>query len=110
MRLPTRRRNLVVWSSSGRAGDGYRCSVFIHLRRTGRIRRLTHISAVLMILGLLRLAHAVRPRWRLLLGGACTVAGFVLRSSSWGTILLPGLLLLSYCLLSRPVRTRTTSD
>jgi hypothetical protein len=100
MRLRAHRRNLVVWSSSARPADRFGPRVFIQLGRTGRLRRLTRTGALLMVVGLLRLTRAVRPRWRpLLAGGTCTVAGVILRSSSWGAILLPGLLLLSYCLL-----------
>jgi hypothetical protein len=100
MRLRAHRRNLVVWSSSARPADRFGSSVFIQLGRTGRIRRLTRTGALLMVVGLLRLTRAVRPRWlTLLAGGTCTVAGVILRSSSWGAILLPGLLLLLYCLL-----------
>ena len=43
----------------------------------------------------MRLARAVRPRWRPLLAGAgLTVAGIVLRSGVWGIALVPGLLFL----------------
>jgi len=47
-----------------------------------------------MVIGLMRLARAVRPRWRLLLaGGVLIVAGGMLRGA-WGVVFLPGLLLL----------------
>lgn len=99
MRLRARRRNLVVWSSS--AGFDHRVS--IRLGRPGRFRRLTRTGALLIVVGLVRLARAVRPRWWQLLGGvACTVAGVILRSGTWSIVLLPGLLLLLYCLLVPP--------
>ncbi len=99
MRLRAHRRNLVVWSSSAPPGErGHR--VVVKLGRPGRIRRLTRTGALLMVVALMRVARAVRPRWRPLLPGVvCTVAGAILRTSSWGAILLPGMLLLTYALL-----------
>jgi hypothetical protein len=92
MRLRPHRRNLVVWSSTGRPASS-------RPRRTGRARRLARMGRTLTLIGLLWLARVVRPRWQPLLAGmACTVAGVVLRSSSWGAILLPGLMLLTYSL------------
>jgi hypothetical protein len=100
MRMRAHRRNLVVWSSAAHSARACRQSVSIRLGRTGRIRGLTRTGGLLMVVGLLRLARVVRPRWRpLLAGGACTVAGVILRTSSWGAILIPGMLLLLYCLL-----------
>jgi hypothetical protein len=91
MRLRARRRNLVVWSSSGGSAPGRRA-------QAGRVRGLARTGRVLTLIGLLWLARVVRPRWQpLLAGAACTVAGVVLRHTGWGAILLPGLLLLTYC-------------
>ncbi len=46
-------------------------------------------------MGLMGLAHGVRPRWQLLLaGGVLTVVGIMLRSGAGGVVLLPGLLFL----------------
>jgi hypothetical protein len=48
----------------------------------------------------MRLARAMRPRWRpLLAGGVLTVVGVMLRSGPWGAVLLPGLLFLASVLL-----------
>jgi hypothetical protein len=97
MRLRAHRRDVVVWASSA-APD--RASVSIRLVRTGRIRRLIRTGTLITLIGVLRLAAAIRPRWRPLLAGAVfTIAGAMLRASSWGPILLPGLLLLAYSLL-----------
>jgi hypothetical protein len=53
-----------------------------------------------MVIGLMRLAQVVRPRWRPLLAGiALTVAGVSLLGSVWGVILVPGLLCLWAALL-----------
>jgi hypothetical protein len=54
---------------------------------------------VLSVIGLVRLARAVRTHWPLLTGCALTAAGIMLRGSAAGVILLPGLVLL----LSAPI-------
>lgn len=94
MRLrPQRRRNLVVWSQSGRTD---RASRTTRPARTRRIRRWIRIGILLTLLGLSPLARAVRARWKPLLAGTgLTVAGVILRDSTAGSVLLlPGLLLL----------------
>ena len=100
MRLRSHRRRLVVWSqSSGSAG----ASRVARPARTGRFRRGIRIGMLVTLRGLLPLARWVRARWRPLLAGAVlTVVGVVLRSSTSGTVLLPGLLLL----LSAPLLPR----
>ena len=93
MRLRAGRRNLVVWSPSVGPAGRYGAPRLTRLPRTRRIRRLIRIGALLTVIGLLRLARAVRPRWRpLLAGGVLTVAGVMLRSGAWGALLVPGLL------------------
>jgi len=48
---------------------------------------------LLTVIGLMRVARAVRPRWRPLLAGTVlTAAGISLRSTVWGAVLVPGLL------------------
>jgi hypothetical protein len=60
-----------------------------------------------MVIGLTRLARAVRPRWwALLAGGVLIVAGGMLRGA-WGAVFLPGLLLL---LSASLVPARPTTD
>ena len=94
IRLRAHRRNLVVGSpsvgSAGRSGAP-------KLTRPGltrRIHRGIRTGALLMVIGLTRLAGAVRTRWRpLLAGGVLTVAGGMLRGA-WGVVFLPGLLFL----------------
>jgi hypothetical protein len=70
------------------------------LTRTARIRRRIRIAARLVVVGSIRLARAVRPRWRpLLAGGVLTAVGVMLRHGPGGMVLLPGLM----CLLSAPL-------
>jgi hypothetical protein len=46
-------------------------------------------------MGMVRLAHAVRPRWRpLLAGAALTVVGVTFRSGPVSVVFIPGVLLL----------------
>ncbi len=94
MRLRAHRRNLVVWSPSVGSAGRYGAPRLTRLARARRIRRWIRTGAVLMVIGLMRLARAIRPRWRpLLAGGVLTVAGVMLRGA-WGAVLLPGLLFL----------------
>jgi len=101
MRLRAHRRNLVVWSSSVGPADRYAPRL---TRRAGtrRIRRFTHLGALLTVIGLIHLARAVRPRWRPLLAGVVlTVAGVILRGM-WGVVLVPGILFLWSAVLIPP--------
>jgi hypothetical protein len=100
MRLRAHRRNLVAWSPSvGRAGR-YGAPGLTRLARTRRIYRFIRTGALLTVIGLRRLAHAVRPRWRPLLAGAVlTVVGLMLRSGVWGALIFPGILFLGSALL-----------
>lgn len=100
MRLRTRRRNIVVWSPPVGPADRYGTPRLTRLSRTRRIHRCIRTGAFLTIIGLMRLARAVRPRWRpLLAGGVLTVVGIIMHSSVWGTVLVPGLLFLWSALL-----------
>jgi hypothetical protein len=102
MRLRAHRRNLVGWSppvgQAGRYGAPRPAP-------TRRIRRFIRFGALLTALGLIRLARGVRPRWRPLLAGVVlTVAGFMLRGSLWGMVIMGGFWFLVYALLM-PVST-----
>jgi len=98
-----RRRNLVVWSSAtgpagwhgvGWQGVGWQAApAFARPARTTRIRRLIRTGALYAVIGLIRLARAVRTRrHRLLLAGTVlTVAGIALPS---GMAVIAGILVL----------------
>jgi len=103
MRLRAHRRNLVVWSSSDGPADRYAAPRLTRRAGTGRIRRFTRLGALLTVIGLMHLARAVRPRWLPLLAGVVlTVAGVILRSSTWSVVLVPGILFLWSALLIPP--------
>ena len=99
--LRAHRRALVVWSTSGRPADRYGAlGLLARPARTGRIRRCARTCMALVVIGLMRLAWVVRPRWRPLLAGVVlTAVGASLRSSVWGIVLVPGLLCLWSALL-----------
>lgn len=88
MRPRSRRRDLVVWSSS--AGPAARRDTRA-CPRTTRIRRQVRTCALLALIGLIRLARAVPARRLLLAGAALTVAGIVLPA---GVIVITGMLIL----------------
>ena len=96
MRLRAHRRNIVVWSPSAGSAVWDGAPGLTRLTRIRRIHRWICIGALLMAIGLMRLARAVRPRWRpLLAGGVLTVVG-AMASGAWGTVLLPGVLFLLF--------------
>ena len=98
MRRRPHRQNLVLWSSSGRHTDRYRAQM-IPLARSRRMRRRLWAGTVLAVMGLMRLAHLARTRWRPVLaltGGLMTVVGIILSS---GMVLAPGLAVLLFALL-----------
>jgi hypothetical protein len=106
MRLRAHRGNLVVWSPSVGSADRYGALTLTRRTRTTRIHRGIRTGALLVVIGLMRLARAIGPRWRpLLAGGVLTVVGVTLRGA-WGAVLLPGLLFLSFAPLV-PARPKT---
>jgi hypothetical protein len=100
MGLRSRRRSIVVWSSSAGPGRRHTITTFPRPARTGNVRRFIRTGALLTIAGLLRLAGALRFRWRpVLAGGVLTVAGVVLRGGTGGLVFVPGLLFFYSALL-----------
>lgn len=103
MTLRPRRRNLVIWKASRSPEHRGRGLWFTPAVRSSRIRRWARISGLLVAVGLLRVAAAVRPRWRPLAAGtALTVAGFIMRSGMAGAVMIPGMLFLAAALLAPP--------
>lgn len=100
-----RRRNLAVWSSSAGRGGSYGAPRLTRPGRSRRIRWLARTGLLVVAVGLVRLARAVRPRWRPLLAGVVlTVAGLVLRSYVWAGLALPVGFLFLYAALLIPAR------
>jgi hypothetical protein len=101
MTLRRHRRNVVIWKSSRCPEYRGRGLWFARAERSGRVRRWLRLSGLLVAVGLLRVAAAVRPRWRPLAAGTVlTVAGFVMRSGMPGAVMIPGMLFLTAALLA----------
>ncbi len=96
MRLRPYRRNLAMWNLH--VGPAGRYGLTRPTRRR-RIRRRLHIGVLLTVIGLLRVARAVRADWRPLAGAVLTAAGVMFRSGAAGVLLMPGLLLLVLAVL-----------
>jgi len=106
MRRQAHRRNLVVWSQSVGSTARYAAPRLRRPARTRRIHWCIRTGAMIMIVGLMRLARVVRPWWRPLLAAAVLTGVGVVAAVVWGLVLLPGLLfLLSGALI--PARPRT---
>ena len=96
MRLRPYRRNLVVWSSSGAPGESWAWRP----ARPRRIRWWLRTSALLAVIGVVRLARAVRARWEpvsLGIGTALAVIGFAVPAAS--VTFLLGIMVLVVALL-----------
>jgi hypothetical protein len=104
MRLRGHRRSLVVWSQFVTPADKYGPQRLTRLRRTGPIRSNVRVGALITVMGLMRIARGVRNHWRPLLAGVLITAGVMLRSGTWGVLLLAGLWFLLYAFLM-PART-----
>ena len=99
MRLRARRRSL-VWRPSGGPVGWHGAPGLARPARTGTIRRFIRISALLTMIGLMRLARGVRPRWQPLLAGTVlAVAGFMSCSGAWGALFPAGFWFYVYALL-----------
>ena len=95
MRPRAHRQDQVVWSPFAGPARTDGTPRLARPQRARRLRRGIRTGALLTAIGLMRLARAVRPRWRpLVAGSVLTAAGLLLRSGMWAMILLPGLLLL----------------
>jgi hypothetical protein len=100
MRRRARRRHLVLWSQSVGPADWYGSPRLAGATRGGRMRRCIRLGALLTVFGLMRLARGERARLRPLLAGVVLiVVGVMLRSGTWGALLLVGFWFLLYALL-----------
>jgi len=94
MRPRWHRQNLVVWNSSAGPSGSHGAPRGTRLGRTRRIRRWIRTAAQFAIIGLVRLARAVRSRrgaTLLLAGAGITAAGSMLPS---GVVVIFGMLVL----------------
>ena len=88
------KRNRVVWSSS--RGPAFETGAYRPVRPTrSALRRALRTGALLVVIGLMRLAG--HPRWRsAVIGAGLTIPGVILRDTLGDIILLPGLLMLGF--------------
>jgi hypothetical protein len=95
MGLRARRRNVVVWSSARGPGGGYGLTAVPRPASTRPLRRFFRVSTLLTLIGLIKLARALRGRWRpALAGAALTAVGVVLRDGPGGLAFIGGFLFL----------------
>lgn len=97
MRMRSRRRNLVVWSASGRDTGRYRVARPLRGRR---IRRGLRIGTVLAVIGAAWLVRMVLAHWRPVVvvpGGVLIVVGFFVLSND--AVFYSGLLIFLFGLL-----------
>jgi hypothetical protein len=83
MRLRSHRQSLVVWTSSSGPAGGHGAQGFGRHARAGRVRGQIRTGALFAVIGLMRLAGAVRARrWAVLMlaGAVLTVAGITVPS------------------------------
>jgi hypothetical protein len=100
MRRRARRRHLVVWSQSAGPADWYSAPRPAVVTRTRRVRRGIRLGALIVVMGVMRLARAEHAHWRPLLAGVVLmVVGIMLRGGSWGGLLLAGFWCLLYAFL-----------
>jgi hypothetical protein len=94
MRPRLRRQNLVVWNSSTGPAGWYGAPRGTRLGHARRIRRWIRTAALFAVIGLVRLARAVRSRrgaMLLLAGAGLTAAGGILPD---GVVFIFGMLVL----------------
>jgi hypothetical protein len=95
MGLRARRRNVVVCRPSGGPRSRHVLTVFQRPASTRPLRRLLRVSGLLMAIGLIRVAGALRGRWKPVLAGvALTTTGVVLRGGAGALAFLAGFLFL----------------
>jgi hypothetical protein len=94
MRLRSRQRHLVIWSSSTHPDSRYATSPHIPTALTGRVRRWLRIGMLVTVI-------VVRPRWKPLLAGvALSGFGLVEHSTIGAVAVIPGMMMLWAALLT----------
>jgi hypothetical protein len=99
MRMRSHRRSLMVWSPPGGPADRYGALAFTRHARPRPIRWWLRTGALLTVIGITRIARAMRARWRSVFtvtGGLLLVIGFMLPN---GGAFVAGLLVLVLALL-----------
>jgi len=100
MRLRAHRRTLVIWTHSADPADWYRAPIGTQVARPGRARRGMRLLTLLTVMGMMRFARGLRPRWcPLLVGTVLTVAGVMLRGGAWSVLFLAGVWAFLYSVL-----------
>ncbi len=99
MRMRSHRRSLMVWSPPGSPADRYNALAFTGLARPRPIRWWVRTGALLTIIGITRLARAMRTRCRSVFtvtGALLVIIGVMLPN---GGAFVAGLLVLLLALL-----------
>lgn len=99
MRMRSHRRSLMVWSPPGGPADRYGALAFTRRARSSPIRWWLRTGALLTVIGITRIARAMRARWRSVFtvtGGLLLVIGFILPN---GGAVVAGLIILLFALL-----------
>lgn len=95
MKVRSHRLSLAARNPPISPADSYGALRFTRPVCTGRLHWWVRTGALLSVIGLMRVTHAVRTRWwPVLAGGVLTFVGLMLRGSPGSVVLLPGLLLL----------------
>jgi hypothetical protein len=93
MKLRSRRRHLVVFSSSVARADRYGAPPSVRTSRNGRVRRSIRLAALLTVISLMSVVRVARSRRRLLTGLALAAFAVILRDSLWGLVFFMAFLL-----------------
>ena len=99
MRMRSHRRSLMVWSPPGGPADRYGALAFTRRARPRPIRWWLRTGALLTVIGITRIARAMRTRWRSVFtvsGGLLLVIGFMLPN---GGAVVVGLIVVLFALL-----------
>ena len=103
MGLRARRRNIVVWRSPHGPRRRHGLTAFPRRARTRPLRRFFRVSGLLTLIGLLRVARALRVRWLAVVPGVTLIATAVIfRGGPGGLAFLCGFLFLYAALIMHP--------